>query len=162
MTPRNTHHAERTPGVFCVCIMQKWLPVSCKNDSCHAENTPMSENTPEWFSHRNYHSAWRFSHHAERSPGVCFCCALCRNDSLYHARMTPVMQKTLPCQKILRSGFRIGIIILRGVFRIMRKGLQVFVFVVHYAEMTPCIMQEWLLSCRKHSHVRKYSGVVFA
>ena len=50
---RSTHWKKHS-GVFFVlcwkdsshfCNMQKWLPVSCKNDPCRAENTLINENT---------------------------------------------------------------------------------------------------------------------
>ena len=55
-------------SMFCVwsffaCKMQKWLPVSRKNDFCLTENyTPItiSENIPERFSHRNYSAWWKW------------------------------------------------------------------------------------------------------
>ena len=43
--------------------------------------------------------------------------ASCRSDSLYRAKMTPVMQKTQPLpsvQNVLRTDFRIGIILYAG------------------------------------------------
>ena len=67
---------------------------------CKATQALTAKNTPE-----------PFSHYVERIP-VFFIFffgggggAYCRNDSMYRVRITPVMQKTLPSQKILQSVF---------------------------------------------------------
>lgn len=73
------------------------VPVSCSK-STHCTTKPKP--TPE-----------RFSHYAERTQVYL---AQCTKDSLYHVRLTPVMQKTHTSQKIHRSGFPLGIILREG------------------------------------------------